>query len=219
MKTIIATSIRDAIKTIDWLDPTDNSKAAGLVIRQTKRVKQGDTYVNITFPITNDAEGVKCYETGNYYAMLPSATYDSVSYIEANNPLLFQYEDGRKKLMYSTNVNLVIWANAKKIGVTDLNAIDRIVYQVTQALTSTAGDLGVDSGRINVTDDRVTNGVIDLKITSIETNNPTIFSAYSIAPQVEAYTYPYLYTRFQIDTRMKIGKNCLTNITVGDELC
>lgn len=220
MKSIIATTIKDTIKTIDWLNPENNTKAGGLVTKVSKQVKQGDTFTTITFPITSDVEGQKCYEKGNYFAMLPSSTYNSVSYLEAFAPLqFFGYEEGRKKLVYTCPMNLIIWGNMKKIGVTDYNAIDKVIYQITQLLTATAGHRGVDSGRINITDERVTNGVIDLTITNIDIQNASIFSEYSRPPQVEAYTYPYLYTRFQMNTFLTIGKQCLDNITISGEIC
>lgn len=220
MKSIIAKSIRDALIEIDWLDPELKSRSAGLVIKTTKQVKQGDGFVNVTFPITNDLEGKKCYESGDYYAMLPNANYASVMYIEAPNPIIFQYDEQRRQMVYSDTMRLVIWGNMKKVGSNDLNAVDRIVYQITKELTASPGNRGVDSGCIDVTDDRITGGKIDIVINGIEVNNPAIFSEYSWVDKTQAFTYPYQYARFTLQTYLRLGLNCLEDLELGEnELC
>jgi hypothetical protein len=218
MKAIIANSIVDKVRGITWMGENTNTRAAGLVMKMTKRVKSGEGFQDITFPISADVEGEKCYEKGDYFAMLPSSSYASILYVEAPNPLrFFGYDRGRKMMVFQDEMRLVVWGNMKQLGVTDYNAIDRIVYQITQKLTETPGERGIDSGKINVADDRVTGGKIDLLISGIEINNPSIFADYTINPN--SFTYPYLYARFTLNCYLMIGKNCLNNITQGNVIC
>lgn len=218
MKAIIATSIRDAVREISWLDEDSNTRAAGLVMRMTKRVKSGDAFQDITFPITSDIEGEKCYEKGDYFAMLPGGNYAAMMYVEAPNPLrFFGYDRGRKRMVYQDEMRLVVWGNMKKLGITDYNAIDPIIYQITQKLTETPGDRGIDSGKIDISDERVEDGKIDLLITGIEVNNPSIFADYTINPN--SFTYPYLYARFTLNCYLMVGLDCIDFITPTTEIC
>lgn len=212
---IIAEPIKTAISAMTLFTDGTDTRIAGVVTPVTKKDKDGNKF---TFPASCDVDGKACYEQGRYFDLLPNDLYRAVIYFEQRTDVRFTgYKPPKDKVMiYETDLRLVGWINAKKLGSTDCSITSRIVLEIIKTLTTTQGELEKTSGRLTVADAAFINAVVDVLPVSQVRQDQSIFSRYTLKETVLLYPWDY----FAIDLRcaLYVGRECFDAVTAGEEI-
>lgn len=176
------------------------------------------------FPISHDVEGKKCWETGKYYALLPSHTYKSVIYFEQTSPLVFAGpKDIKGKIwVFTGNIRLVCWINAKKFGVDTPGLSDRLMLMVLKRMVRDRPNKGhtlANSSIIPFIDDNFINPHLEVLILGQPVTDSSIFGRYTIGAQAENLLFPYEYFAIDMQFRFEVGKECIIDVYEADPIC
>ena len=204
----IVAPIKAAIEALDIAD-----KVGGIVMPLTREVEGN----SITFPVSCDISGQKCYEDGRYFDLLPSEAYKTVMYFEQRSGVRFVGPEGpgNNKWVYETNVRLVGWLNAKKLGFTDCSITSRVVLTVIKALLPEQAEYSRNAGRFTVADGNYTNAIVEAEVVQQVPRDRNIFSPYTVEAEL---LYPFDYFAIDLKCFFEVGKECFTEVVTGTEI-
>ena len=108
----IANILKGYIETLSWAD-----KVAGLVQTANIRVKDGESFMDKSYPISCDIDADSCVK-GSYQDLAPESKKKSVMYFEDRGGVTFDRQEGTR-LFYRANLRLIGWLNLKLINEVD----------------------------------------------------------------------------------------------------
>lgn len=219
----IIAPIRDTIADMTLFTGND-TRLAGVVVPITKAVQvkgagSAPASRDVTFPASCDVSGRACYEEGRYFDLLPNDRYKTVAYFEQQTDVRYTgFKDGTKdKIMtFETDVRLVCWVNAKKLGYADCSVTGRIVLGMITALSARRGEMSRTSGRFDVEDEAFTNAVVEADVVRQLRRDASIFSRYTL-PVVDLL-YPWDFFALDIRCAFHVGRECFEAVAVGEEI-
>ena len=212
----ITTPIKTAISALTLFTSGTDTRIAGIVQPVTRVDKDKKPF---TFPISCDVTGTACYEQGRYFDLLPNDLYRAVIYFEQLGDVRFTgYLDSKDKTMiYETNLRLVGWINAKKLGSTDCAITSRIVLGIIKALTAVKGESNRKAGRLTVADAAFTGAIVEVDVVRQLRQDPSIFSRYNM-PNGGQLLYPWDYFALDIAATLYVGRNCFDAVEADTEI-
>lgn len=217
MITTIIAPLKTAISGMDLFTTGTDTRLAGVTIPVTKTDREGRI---VTFPVSCDADGTACYEQGRYFELLPNDRYRAVIYFEQLTDVRFtgyKPEGGKDRVMiYVTDIRLIGWLNAKKLGSADCSITDRVALEIITTLTATAGETSREAGRFSVTDENFTNAIVEIVPIRQVRQDATIFSRYTLRETV--LMYPWDYFAIDFTCYLYVGRNCFTPVAAGAEI-
>lgn len=190
----IANIFKRHIDDLTWVD-----KIAGLVQTANIRQKEGDSYVNKSYPISCDITVDQC-TSGQYQDLAPDSKKKSVLYFEDGGVDFVERIGNRMK--FRGSLRLVCWLNLREInrGTCDGDAGD----------CGISGDYVIDVIKTLPTSPISTVDFVSIQVTNISQveRSVAIFSKYTYSEFATQYLmYPYDY--FALDLNVDFIIPCL----------
>lgn len=188
--------IQTALEEISWVD-----NYRGLVRTYRKRTKEGVQRVAVVCNASFD--DCKSDSSLKEHIVTPDDGYKSLIIIE--NPRGYSIGSlfDNKPTDIIAEINIKVWLNLNKIGVSNCSSIDNAISEVTSALK------GISQAQGSLTLYRITN----LQITPRDTN---IFSNYDFGEKWSLW--PFEYFTIQCNVSCRARPDCLEFITEGSEI-
>lgn len=198
MLTPIIRLLNERLDALTWIE-----RRGGLV--QTATKVHTDTATNVRtehrFPITDDAIGRSCFETGRYYEMLPNSKLKAVTFWQQLGDLQMTDQGPKKnRNIFRGRIRLVGWLNVPALGVTDTQAPFSAEAAILNALTVGQQQQGISTGPLA--------GVqYELKTVGSVARTPAIFQAYTLPDS--ALLYPVDYFALDFELTVAVPVSCL----------
>lgn len=205
MLTPIIRLLNERLDALTWIE-----RRGGLV--QTAKQIHTDPTTNVRtehrFPITDDAIGRNCFETGRYYEMLPNSKLKAVTFWQQLGDLQMVDQGPKKnRNIFRGRVRLVGWLNVPALGVTDTQAPFSAEAAILNALTVGQQQQSVSEGPLS--------GVqYELKTVASVARTPAIFQAYTL-PEA-ALLYPVDYFALDFELTVAVPVSCLAFVPDAD---
>lgn len=184
----IANIFKGYIDDLAWVD-----KIAGLVQTAHIRIKDGDSAVEKSYPVSCDITADACI-AGEYQSLTPESSKKSVVYFEDGGVDFIERVGNRLK--FKSSLRLVAWLNLREINRADCDA--------DSGNCAVSGDYVIDVIKVLPTVPISTADFVSIHITSISQaeRSVSIFSKYTyseFATQYLMYPYDYFALDLSID--------------------
>jgi hypothetical protein len=197
MFTPIIRLLNARLDSLTWIE-----RRGGLVQTATK-VTTDDTggRVEYRFPITDDAFGLSCFESGRYFEMLPNSKLKAVTFWQQlGDAAMIDQGPKKNRNVFRGRVRLVGWLNVPALGVTESQVPGSAQAAVLNALT-------VGQQQQAITDGDLAGVTYELRTVSMVSRTPAIFQAYTL--QDSALLYPVDYFAIDFDLTISVPVSCL----------
>ena len=188
--------IQSALEGISWVD-----NYQGLVRTYRKRTKEGTQRVAVVCDASFD--DCKSDSSLKEHIVTPDDEYKALVIIE--NPRGYSIGSlfEKQPTEIRAEINIKVWMNLNKIGVSECSSIDNAISEVTSALK------GIAEAQGSLTLYRITN----TQITPRDTN---IFANYDFGEKWSLWPFEYFTIQCTISCRAR--PDCLDFITEGSEI-
>jgi hypothetical protein len=191
----IANILKGYVEDLTWID-----KISGLVQTVTIRIKEGETVVNKSYPVSCDIDYVECIK-GRYQDLAPDSKKKSVLYFE-DKGVSFIARKGNT-IQFQSSLRMVCWLNLKMI---DGSTCDSEVEHC-----AVSGDYVIEVLKALPSVPFTAQGFVSLHISSISqaVRSVDIFSKYTYNEQSTQYLlFPFDF--FALDLNIDFTVPCIT---------
>lgn len=206
---VICETLKGLLTNMDYVE-----RLGGVVMPVTQEVvNEEGVPTRYVFPITCDAEGTACVESGKYFDMLPNDAYKSVLYFEDRTGVAFgAWQRKYNEQTFRGVVRLVGWLNLAKMGFDSCSVTDRIVMAIIQSLHSTK------PLPITVTETGWTGAQLDVEKVDLVRRGENLFAQYTWAQTQQAIIYPFDTFGMDITFTLKTGVDCVDAPALESEI-
>jgi hypothetical protein len=200
---------------MEWID-----RYAGLVQSISRDVPvqvDGDYQIGTTetFPIACDVDQAQCWESGTYLDLVPNDRYKSVAYWEDLTGLQYagqvvRFAGNRHLYGYEAKLRLVVWVNAKKMGLTGCDMMGPIIQDAIRVINGISKkDITspIKVKRLNLTFDG-----------TVVKDHRSIFGSYSYGQQSALFMYPWDFFAINVRCQMMLSDDCLSALGLGSPI-
>ena len=201
MNIAIANSIRDDLKSLEWIETI-----SGLVraYNTTERVviENRPMIIRKSLPVSCDISHETCHNRYNF-DLMPDAKKRSIIYFE-DGGVQFQGSDGRHR-HWQSSLTLVCWVNMEKFEFSGCSISPLLIGSIME---------NIDTKLFNLPDDGIVG--VQLNVIGESPKSAAIFSKWSYREEQDQYLlYPYDYFALNIQSNFRTaGSGCANEIII-----
>lgn len=166
-------------------------------------------YIGKTLPVSCYLSASDCFDTGKHLDLVPDDQYASVAYFEQRGTSALSTGGPKvREWVFEEALRFVCWLNYPKLGLNDCKGPERFAIQFLSAIMASR-TFTVDgiSGRLDINSARL-----------LPRDHRQIFGRYSYADKQHVFFSPYDFFAVDLTCRVHLNRDCLTGVTLGDEI-